>query len=353
MTLPPFAPAQAPLPPPVRLGAMTLGAPVFLAPMAGITDLPFRRAVARHGGAGLMVSEMLAATEMLTPSPSSRAAGRARGLAEAAGPMSVQIAGREAAPMAETARIVEGMGARAIDINMGCPARKVTGGLSGAALMRDLDHALRLIEAVIGAVAVPVTLKMRLGWDDTCLNAADLARRAVGAGVAMLTVHGRTRAQFYTGAADWARIRPVAAAVAALPAPVPLVANGDIRDGASARAALAASGAGAVMVGRAAQGAPWRVAQIAHVLGHGPAPQVPQGPALADAVAAHYEDILDFYGRDLGHRVARKHLGWWAEANAAPEGARAALMRTPGPSETLVAIRALFADAGAEQGRAA
>ena len=334
-----------PLPVPDRLGAMPLGPPVFLAPMAGITDLPFRRAVARHGGAGLMVSEMLAATEMMTPSPSSRAAGRARGLAEATGPMSVQIAGREAGPMAETARIVEGLGARVIDINMGCPARKVTGGLSGAALMRDLDHALGLIEAVVGAVAVPVTLKMRLGWDEDSLNAADLARRAVGAGVAMLTVHGRTRAQFYNGQADWARIRPVAEAVAALPVPVPLVANGDICCGDTARAALAASGAGAVMVGRAAQGAPWRVAAIAHALGHGPAPIIPQGAALADAVATHYEDILDFYGRDLGHRVARKHLGWWAAANGAPAGARAVLMRTPSPRETLEAIRRLFGDA--------
>ncbi len=348
----PFAPSAC-APPPIRLGAMTLGVPVFLAPMAGITDLPFRRAVARHGGAGLMVSEMLASTEMITPSPSSRAAGRARGLAEAGGPMSVQIAGREAGPMAETARIVEGMGARAIDINMGCPARKVTGGLSGAALMRDLDHALTLVEAVIGAVSVPVTLKMRLGWDETCLNAAALAARAAQAGVRMLTVHGRTRAQFYTGSADWARIRPV---VEALPHPVPLVANGDVTDAASARAALAASGAQAVMVGRAAQGAPWRMAAIAHGLGLGPAPVVPQGAALADAVAAHYEDMLDFYGRDLGQRVARKHLGWWAEANRAPATARPALMRAPSPAEALRLIRAAFADAEGEaaaQGRAA
>lgn len=336
-----------PLPPPIRLGAMRLGPPVFLAPMAGITDLPFRRAVARHGGAGLMVSEMLAATEMITPSPSSRAAGRARGLAEATGPMSVQIAGREAAPMAETARIVEGMGARAIDINMGCPARKVTGGLSGAALMRDLDHALGLVEAVLGAVAIPVTLKMRLGWDEACLNAPELAARAAGAGVQMLTVHGRTRAQFYTGRADWARIRPV---VDGLPpaAPVPLVANGDVGDPASARAALAASGAQAVMVGRAAQGAPWRIAAIIHALGWGPAPVVPRGAALADAVAGHYEDMLDFYGRDLGQRVARKHLGWWAEANRAPATARPALMRAPSPAEALRLIRAAFADAEGE-----
>ena len=332
------------LPEPIILGDMRLGPPVFLAPMAGITDLAFRRAVARHGGAGLMVSEMVASTEMVTPNPSvrasTRAAVRAKALTEGASPVSVQIAGREAGAMAETARIVADMGARAIDINMGCPARKVTGGLSGAALMRDLDHALGLVEAVVGAVPdLPVTLKMRLGWDDGCLNAPQLAARASAAGVRMLTVHGRTRAQFYTGRADWAAIR----AVANLPGRPPLVANGDVVDAASARAALAQSGADAVMVGRGAQGAPWRPAQIAHALWGTPAPVVPQGAALADAVARHYDDILSLYGSELGLRVARKHLGWYAEANGAPN--RAELMRAPTPGAALAAIRAGFADA--------
>lgn len=332
------------LPEPITLGDMRLGPPVFLAPMAGITDLAFRRAVARHGGAGLMVSEMVASTEMVTPNPSvrasTRAAVRAKALTEGASPVSVQIAGREAGAMAETARIVADMGARAIDINMGCPARKVTGGLSGAALMRDLDHALGLVEAVVGAVPdLPVTLKMRLGWDDGCLNAPQLAARASAAGVRMLTVHGRTRAQFYTGRADWAAIR----AVANLPGRPPLVANGDVVDAASARAALAQSGADAVMVGRGAQGAPWRPAQIAHALWGTPAPVVPQGAALADAVARHYDDILSLYGSELGLRVARKHLGWYAEANGAPN--RAELMRAPTPGAALAAIRAGFADA--------
>lgn len=332
------------LPEPIILGDMRLGPPVFLAPMAGITDLAFRRAVARHGGAGLMVSEMVASTEMVTPNPSvrasTRAAVRAKALTEGASPVSVQIAGREAGAMAETARIVADMGARAIDINMGCPARKVTGGLSGAALMRDLDHALGLVEAVVGAVPdLPVTLKMRLGWDDGCLNAPQLAARASAAGARMLTVHGRTRAQFYTGRADWAAIR----AVANLPGRPPLVANGDVVDAASARAALAQSGADAVMVGRGAQGAPWRPAQIAHALWGTPAPVVPQGAALADAVARHYDDILSLYGSELGLRVARKHLGWYAEANGAPN--RAELMRAPTPGAALAAIRAGFADA--------
>lgn len=325
-------------PDPIMIGDTRLGAPVFLAPMAGITDLPFRRAVARHG-AGLMVSEMVASTEMVTPRPSTRAAVRAKALTEGLLPVSVQIAGREAGPMAETARIVEGMGARIIDINMGCPAKKVTGGLSGAALMRNLDHALELIDAVVGAVSVPVTLKMRLGWDETCLNAAELARRASAAGVRMLTVHGRTRAQFYKGEADWSKIR----AVANLPGRPPLVANGDVVDAASARAALAASGAEAVMVGRGAQGAPWRLAEISHELWGTPAPKVPQGAALADAVEEHYEDMLDFYGPELGLRVARKHLGWYAEANGAP--LRAELLRADSAAATIALIRRAFAEA--------
>lgn len=274
---------------PIILGETRLGPPVFLAPMAGITDLPFRRAVARFG-AGLLVSEMVASTEMVTPRPSVRAAVRAKALTEGSLPVSVQIAGREAMAMAETARIVQGMGARIIDINMGCPAKKVTGGLSGAALMRDLDHALGLIEAVVEAVSVPVTLKMRLGWDDSSLNAAELAQRATDAGVRMLTVHGRTRAQFYKGRADWMKI----AAVADIPNRPPLVANGDVICATTARAALAASGADAVMVGRGAQGAPWRLAQIAHELWDTPAPSIPRGAALAELIEEHYEDMLGF-----------------------------------------------------------
>ncbi|MFH5773879.1 tRNA dihydrouridine synthase DusB [Paracoccus sp. NGMCC 1.201697] len=328
------------LPEPILLGDTPLGPPVFLAPMAGITDLPFRRAVARHGGAGLMVSEMVASTEMVTPRPSTRMAVRAKAMTEGVLPVSVQIAGREAGAMAETARIVAGMGARIIDINMGCPAKKVTGGLSGAALMRDLDHALELVEAVVGAVPdLPVTLKMRLGWDEDCLNAPELAARAAAAGVRMLTVHGRTRAQFYTGRADWSRIRKVAN----LPGRPPLVANGDVVDAASARLALEQSGADAVMVGRGAQGAPWKLAQIAHDLWGTPAPLIPQGVALADAVAEHYEDILSLYGAELGLRVARKHLGWYAEANGAPN--RAELLRALSPDAALAAIRAGFSDA--------
>ncbi|WP_299361847.1 tRNA dihydrouridine synthase DusB [uncultured Paracoccus sp.] len=327
---------------PIQLGDLTLDPPVFLAPMAGITDLPFRRAVARHsrGGVGLVVSEMVASTEMVTPRPSTRAAVRAKAMVDAGVPVSVQIAGREAGAMAETARIVAGMGARIIDINMGCPARKVTGGMSGAALMRDLDHALGLIEAVVAAVDIPVTLKMRLGWNDDSLNAATLARRARDAGVRMVVVHGRTRAQFYTGRADWAAIRAVRDAVPDLP----LVANGDVISPAAARTALRESGAQAVMVGRGAQGAPWRPGQIAHALYGTPEPVVPQGAALVDAVAAHHDEILSHYGVDPGLRVARKHLGWYAEAAGAADGRRA-LMAASSPAAARTAIAAVFAGA--------
>ncbi len=305
--------------------------PVLLAPMSGITDLPFRQAVARFG-AGLLVSEMIAAGEMVTQRPSTRA--RARVAAAPGGlATAVQLAGREARAMAEAARLAEGAGAPMIDINMGCPAKKVVGGLSGSALMRDLDHALGLIEAVTAAVSVPVTLKMRLGWDAGSLNAPDLARRAVDAGGRMITVHGRTRAQFYTGRADWAAIARVVRAV-----PVPVIANGDITDAAGARAALAASGAAGVMVGRGAQGRPWLPAQIGAALAGTPAPATPAGAALADLVATHYDAMLGFYGRDLGLRVARKHLGWYIDAAGGAPDLRARLMRETDPAAVLAAL---------------
>lgn len=312
-------------------GDIVLAPAVFLAPLAGITDLPFRRVVAGFG-AGLVVSEMVASQEMAQAKPSVRARARAElGLGEAR--TSVQLAGRDPYWMAEAAKLVEAGGAQIIDINMGCPAKKVVGGLSGSALLRDLDLALRLIEAVVGAVKVPVTLKTRLGWDDSCHNSATLAARAAQAGVQMVTIHGRTRCQFYTGSADWAAIRPVVQA-----AGVPVIANGDITDARAARAALKASGAAGVMVGRGAQGRPWALAQIAHHLGAGPAPVIPTGAALVALVAAHYEAMLDFYGIELGMKVARKHLGWYAQAAGGAAAPRQAVLTATEPAQVLALL---------------
>ncbi len=320
---------------PVRIDDQIFDPPVFLAPMAGITDLPFRRLVQRFG-AGLVVSEMVASQEMVQARPGVRArAELGLGCARTA----VQLAGREARWMAEAARLAEANGARLIDINMGCPARKVVGGQSGSALMRDLDHALGLIEAVVGAVGVPVTLKCRLGWDDDSRNAAELARRAEGAGVRMITVHGRTRCQFYRGRADWRAIAAVKAAVS-----IPVIANGDITGTASARVALAQSGADGVMVGRAIRGRPWLLAQIAAELFATPAPAVPRGQALVETVAGHYRDTLAFYGAALGRKVIRKHLGWYMDHAATPAPLRRAVLTETDPQAVLSLLPAALGE---------
>ncbi|MEM7189039.1 MAG: tRNA dihydrouridine synthase DusB [Pseudomonadota bacterium] len=297
---------------------------VLLAPMAGITDRPFRELVASFG-AGLVVSEMVASAEMVAAKPSVRA--RAELAAGQVG-TSVQIAGREARWMAEAARLLEGQGAKVIDINMGCPARKVTNGASGSALMREPDHALHLIEAVVGAVKVPVTLKMRLGWDDDMLNAPDIAQRAEAAGVEMITIHGRTRCQFYKGNADWAAIRRVVEAVE-----IPVVANGDIVDTATALQALKLSGAAGVMVGRGAIGRPWLLAEIASGLAGCACDLRPRGTAYGDLIIRHATAHLAFYGAETGARAMRKHLDAYITQVPAAASLRNDLIRETVPEK--------------------
>jgi len=320
---------------PLDVGGVQIRNRVFLAPMSGITDEAFRQRAHAHG-AGLVVSEMVASGELAKGRAGCDLRIRHSGL-----PVHmVQLAGREAAHMAEGARIAAGEGADIIDINMGCPAKKVTGGYAGSALMLDLEHALSLIEAVVGAVKVPVTVKMRLGWDEGALNAPVLARRAEQAGVKMVTVHGRTRCQFYQGKADWRAIARVKDAVS-----IPVVANGDVCSPAEAAAILDQSGADAVMVGRAHYGAPWIAGGIAAAAAGETASDVPQNPtALADYIVAHYEDMLALYGVESGLRQARKHLGWYFDRHAVgvADDDRKAILTTFEPARVIALLRNVF-----------
>ncbi len=308
----------------------------FLAPMAGITDRPMRYLAARYG-AGLVVSEMIASSALSAGSEDMR-----RKLAASPGlPHMVQLAGCEARWMAHAARIVEAEGADIVDINFGCPAKRVTNGYAGSALMRVPELAQSLIEAVVEATTLPVTVKMRLGWDDDSLNAPEIARRAVEAGARMITVHGRTRQQFYKGEARWAPVRDVVESV-----DVPVVVNGDITSLAQAREALVLSGAAAVMIGRGAQGRPWVVGQIAAGLAGRRAPEAPTGPELVAVVVEHYEALLSEYGTEIGVRAARKHLDWYLEASGLLVRAetRRRLVQSTDPGEVIGLISEVFSD---------
>ena len=291
-------------------GAGRLAPIALLAPMSGVTDLGMRRA-AQKFGASLVVSEMVDSGFYSAGDAASRVKAEGEGIAFHV----VQIAGCRAGAMAEAARLAEAEGAAMIDINMGCPAKTVVGGLAGSALMRDLDQAIRLVRATVGAVSVPVSLKMRLGWDEASVNAPELACRAEAEGIALITVHGRTRCQFYKGKADWSAIRAIVDAVS-----VPVVANGDCASVADARLMMRQSGAAAVMVGRAALGRPWLVGDIAHALATG----IERAPlslaARRDAVLAHYATLLSLYGREQGVRHARKHLAGYATHAGFPAG---------------------------------